>query len=93
MRNLHTGGPNVCIDGLQLVPWTAVFSWSHGQQSSAGPMDSSSGGLMDYQRKPWTLWTIKGSLEFYGLYSVENLVLKDALMCFGPSFILKMLDN
>ena len=55
MRNLHTGGPNVCIDGLQLVPWTAVFSWSHGQQSSAGPMDSSSGGPMDYQRKPWTL--------------------------------------
>ena len=79
-----------------------VFSWSHGQQSSAGPMDSgssagpmdsSSGGLMDYQRKPWTLWTIKGSLEFCGLYSVENLVLKDALMCFGPSFILKKLDN
>ena len=54
MRNLHTGGPNECIDGLQLVPgqfwWTFSSPW----------IIKGSLGLcyMDYQRKPWILWNI-----------------------------------
>ena len=78
-----------------------VFSWSHGQRSSAGPMDSSSsagpmdsssGGLMDYQ----------GSLGLYGL-SKEALNSVDYIQwkfsserrfdVLWSKFILKKLDN
>ena len=88
----YTGGPNEYI--------VMVFSWSHGQRSSAGPMDSSSsagpmdsssGGLMDYQ----------GSLGLYGL-SKEALNSVDFSGKFSSErrfgvlwskFILKKLDN
>ena len=86
MRNLHTQVAPTCA--------SMVFSWSHGQQSSAGPMDSSSGGFfhlhgLSKEALDSVTWIIKGSLGFCGIYSVENLIYKDALQCFGTSFILE----